>query len=151
MPAPRVLIVVATVAAAIVLFVLLRPSGEEAQPPAAATEPSSVTISVEPGPAPEPEPEPEPEEPQPRTLSIVLRDGLPVGGAQRFVVRRGEDVRIVVRSDAPDDLHLHGYDLERSVAPGAPAQLRFRATIAGVFELETHRRHVAVAELEVRP
>ena len=37
-----------------------------------------------------------------------------------------------------DDIHVHGYDLERSVAPGAPARFVFPADIEGVFEIESH-------------
>ena len=46
-------------------------------------------------------------------------------------------MRIVVASDAPDDIHLHGYDIEtrRTRHPGA---LQFMADAEGVFEMESH-------------
>jgi hypothetical protein len=56
-----------------------------------------------------------------------------------------------VRSDVADHVHLHGYDLMRDVAPGAPAQLVFTADIPGRFEIELEDRHLQLAELEVRP
>jgi hypothetical protein len=160
-PAARLLIGLGVIAAAVVLFVVLRPAGDEDEPAADATPPATAPTATvtapeepetEPGEtAPEVETETGPAAPEPATLSIVLRNGLPEGGIQRLTVRRDEDVRVVVRSDTPDEIHLHGYDLERPVGPGAPAQLRFTATIAGVFELETHTRHVVVGEVEVRP
>lgn len=165
MPAARLLIGLGVVAAAVVLFVVLRPAGDEDEPAADATPTATAPTATvtapeeaetEPGEtAPEVETETEieaePAAPEAATLSIVLRNGLPEGGIQRLTVRRDEDVRVVVRSDTPDEVHLHGYDLERPVGPGAPAQLLFTATIAGVFELETHTRHVVVGEVEVRP
>lgn len=171
MPAPRLLIGLGVLAAAVVLFLVLRPGGDDESEPVAgvttaATERSETAeTAVETGPeAPEietetrteeeldePDEEPAPDEPEPATLAIVVREGLPEGGTQRLTVRRGEEVRIVVRSDTADELHLHGYDLVRPVGPGAPAQFRFRATVPGVFELETHERAVLVGEIEVRP
>ena len=153
MPAARLLVALGVVVAAVVLFVVLRPGDDEGPAPAA-TPPVAEPVETGTEPAEtvtEPAEEPEPAEPELPTLSIVIRNGLPEGGIQRITVRRDDEVRVVVRSDAPDELHLHGYDIERAVGPGAPAQMRFRATVAGVFELETHRRHVVIGELEVRP
>jgi hypothetical protein len=45
---------------------------------------------------------------------------------------------IVVNADAPDDIHLHGYDIEKKAAPGQPARLRFNANLEGEFEIESH-------------
>ena len=47
-------------------------------------------------------------------------------------------MRIVVSADAEDDLHLHGYDIEKTAAPGKPARFDFDASIEGQFEMESH-------------
>ena len=47
-------------------------------------------------------------------------------------------MRIVVSSDAADEIHLHGYDIEKNAAPGTPARFNFKANIEGVFEIESH-------------
>ncbi len=60
------------------------------------------------------------------------------GGAADIQVTKGDVVRIVVSADAPDDIHLHGYDIEKKVAPGQPARFRFRADVEGIFEIESH-------------
>jgi hypothetical protein len=86
------------------------------------------------------------------TVRIAVRDGRPVGGIARPEVRRGDHVVLVVTSDLAGDVHLHGYDLERPVAPGKPARLRFRATIPGRFEIELHAHpEVHIGELTVTP
>jgi hypothetical protein len=47
-------------------------------------------------------------------------------------------VVIVVRSDVADEIHLHGYDIEKEAGPGRPARFRFKANLEGQFELESH-------------
>lgn len=44
----------------------------------------------------------------------------------------------IVSSDSPDDIHLHGYDIERAAGPDKPARFRFEADIEGAFEIESH-------------
>ena len=87
---------------------------------------------------------------------IRIRDGKPVGGVANIKVTKGEHVRLVVSSDARDDIHLHGYDIEKSVAPGQPAQFNFTANIEGIFEIESHvaedaGREPLMAKLTVEP
>jgi len=89
--------------------------------------------------------------PPPETARIRVRGGAPVGGVQEVAVRSGDRVRLTISADAPDEVHLHGYDIERPVAPGQPARLRFTADAEGVFELELHGTHTQIATLEVRP
>ena len=87
---------------------------------------------------------------QPTTLSVTVRDGTPAGGVQRLTVQKGERVTIVVDSDVDDEVHLHGYDHSVDVTAGRPAYIRFRATIAGRFEIELEDAGTPIAELEVR-
>jgi heme/copper-type cytochrome/quinol oxidase subunit 2 len=87
---------------------------------------------------------------------LQMRGGSVVGGAQDIEVARGETVRIVVTSDAADEIHLHGYDITRNAAPGQPARFRFRADAEGAFEIESHvaedaGRDPLVARLVVEP
>jgi len=53
-------------------------------------------------------------------------------------VKKGDKVTIVVSADAEDDIHLHGYDIEKPVEPGKPAEFKFTADIEGIFEIESH-------------
>ncbi|HSK17391.1 MAG TPA: hypothetical protein VK915_14645 [Gaiellaceae bacterium] len=147
------------VVVAVVLFVVLRPDGEdeEAEPTPAAqtgdatTEEATTDESTE-DETTEAEPTTtEPTGPPPPTLvNLAFRNGEPVGGIKRPEISKGDRVVLTVRSDVADHIHLHGYDLLADVAPGQPARIRFRANVAGVFELELEDRAVLLAELEVR-
>jgi plastocyanin len=76
--------------------------------------------------------------PTPDSFKVQIKDEKPVGGAQNFKVKKGDNVTIVVSSDAHDVIHLHGYDIEKDVEPGKPATFKFTADIEGIFEIESH-------------
>ena len=137
---------------AVAAFVLARPDegSEQADDPGGAAQT---------GPAQEDRPGPtataESALPPPPT-EIVLRGGKVEGGVQKVEARTGGTVRFVVISDAPDDIHLHGYDIEKETAPGKPARFRFKADLEGVFEIESHvaedaGREPLIARLVVEP
>ena len=64
---------------------------------------------------------------------------------------QGERVRIQVRADVSDHVHLHGYDLMADVAPGAPARIDFVANAAGVYECELEDAGTLLFHLEIVP
>ena len=76
--------------------------------------------------------------PQPAVNKIDIKGGKPDGGVQDIKVKKGDNVTIVVSSDAHDVIHLHGYDIEKDVEPGKPATFKFTADIEGIFEIESH-------------
>jgi FtsP/CotA-like multicopper oxidase with cupredoxin domain len=156
----RIALVVAAVAVAVLAFVIAQPGDDEDDSEQAATTPAQTDAGGGTGdggataPAETEEEPPPPAEPE--VTSIRIRDGSVVGGAQDIEVARGDVVRIVVTSDAPDEIHLHGYDITRTPAPGRPARFRFRAEAEGAFEIESHVAEDAgkdplVARLVVEP
>jgi hypothetical protein len=72
------------------------------------------------------------------TFRLQLKNAEIVGGTQTMTAKKDDIVRIVVSSDAPDQVHLHGYDIEKEATPDKPAVIRFKANIEGSFELESH-------------
>jgi hypothetical protein len=84
-------------------------------------------------------------------IELEVQDGQPVGGIKQVDITQGTLVLLVVRCDSEDKVHVHGYDLEAAVGPGAPARIQFRANIAGVFEVELHDLDIQIAELTVSP
>ncbi|HZT46397.1 MAG TPA: hypothetical protein VFA64_00390 [Hyphomicrobiaceae bacterium] len=51
-------------------------------------------------------------------------------------VRQGDAVRLRWTTDRPIALHLHGYDIEFKVEPGAVAEMAFAARATGRFPVE---------------
>jgi hypothetical protein len=133
-----VLVIVATVIA-VGAFLVLRPEDEDESEPAPATSPQA--------PAPETTPEPRPREPEIQTVRV--RGGRPVGGVQTIEVERGETARFRVRTEMPQEVHLHGYDITENSTATKPAEFRFEAGESGVFEIELERTHTQIAELKV--
>lgn len=89
--------------------------------------------------------------PTQRVVTVEVRNGTVVRGAARIEARVGEEVRIVVRSDVADEVHVHGYERRAEVPAGGEAVLVFLTDIPGVFEVELEGRHLALAELRVSP
>ena len=144
----RVLLIVGGLVAALVLFFVLRAEDDTtfdlAQPRTthAATNGAATTAAASP-----------PVTPRRVGLDarVLVRGGRPVDGIQNFRVQKGGRVRITVRADVVDHVHVHGYDLVGDVRPGSPARFAFTAKLTGRFEIELEERGVQIAELEVRP
>jgi heme/copper-type cytochrome/quinol oxidase subunit 2 len=137
----RLALVAAAITAAVVAFVLIRPADEDEDPPR--------PVATEAGPAPAPKPEPKP---RPAVVRLRVRGGQPVGGVEKIEVNKGDTVRLRVSSpDTSDEVHVHGYDLRKDMAPGRPVSFRFRARIEGVFEVELEGSHTQIASLVVEP
>jgi hypothetical protein len=89
--------------------------------------------------------------PKPVVIPITVVDGRPIGGIKRPSVKKGRTVRFVIRTNAGTEIHLHGYDIEKTPRKGFPTALQFVAKIPGRFELELHHPDVLLAQLTVRP
>lgn len=53
-------------------------------------------------------------------------------------VKQGDVVRLRWSTDRSIILHLHGYDIERTIAPGAIGVMEFTAHATGRFPVEVH-------------
>jgi hypothetical protein len=137
----RIALVVGALVVAVAAFLIARPGvndNDGGSERAAQTAPAQTETEATREPAEtETEAEPPPP-PKPEITRIRLRGGTVVGGVKRVQATTGDTVRILVRSDAPDQLHLHGYDLYADAAPGRPGRFVFKADIEGVFEIESH-------------
>jgi FtsP/CotA-like multicopper oxidase with cupredoxin domain len=155
----RIALVVAAVAVAVLAFVIAQPGDDEDGGERATTTPAQTDTGASDdggATAPRETEEESPPPPEPEVTRIRMRDGSVVGGVRDIEVVRGDTVRIVVTSDAPDEIHLHGYDITRNPAPGQPARFQFRADAEGAFEIESHVAEDAgldplVARLVVEP
>jgi FtsP/CotA-like multicopper oxidase with cupredoxin domain len=70
-------------------------------------------------------------------------------------VSRGDDVELRWSSDKRVTLHLHGYDIARTVSPQSGGTMAFKASIPGRFPVSEHgsggRHGRAILYLEVHP
>jgi FtsP/CotA-like multicopper oxidase with cupredoxin domain len=134
----RIGLIVAAVVVAAVAFVIASPDDDDGGgDQAAQTTPTETQGETE----AETEAQEEPHETlpaEPQVTRIEIRGGEVAGGAADITATKGDVVRIVVSADAPDDIHLHGYDIERQAGPGQPARFRFTADVEGIFEIESH-------------
>jgi hypothetical protein len=137
-------IIGAAVAGVVLLFVLLRPNSPDRVSPTPSTPTNTVSPSASESLSPSPEPEPEP------VIEVTFRNG-EVRGPTEFTVGQGDRVRIVVRADVSDHVHLHGYDLMADVGPGRPARIQFVANVPGVFECELEDAGKLLFHLEIVP
>jgi hypothetical protein len=148
----RIGLIVAALLVAVIAFVIASPGADDDGDGAAQTTATTETSGGS-GTGTETEPPPPP---KPEVTRIRIRGGEVVGGPAEIKATNGDTVVIVVSADAPDDIHLHGYDIEKKAAPGQPARFRFKANLEGEFEIESHvaedaGRNPLLATLIVEP
>ena len=91
---------------------------------------------------------------EPRLIELTIKNGQVPEGQRLLKVTQGDDVTLRWTTDRPLTVHVHGYDLETKLAPGAPVAVRFTARATGRFAIEVHGdRGEArpLAYLEVHP
>ena len=132
----RIGLVVAALAVAVVAFIVAQPGDDDSTPSSNTTQ---TQASPGDGTGTGTGTETEAEAPvEPPVTRISLKGGVIAGDVKAIEVAKGDTVRIVVSSDVEDEIHLHGYDIERRAAPGKPARFTFKADVEGAFELESH-------------
>lgn len=88
---------------------------------------------------------------KPVVISITAVNGRPVGGITQPTVKKGRLVRLVIRTNVGTELHLHGYDIEKTPRKGVPTVMQFVAKLTGRFDLELHHPDAVLARLRVTP
>jgi heme/copper-type cytochrome/quinol oxidase subunit 2 len=85
---------------------------------------------------------------EPNVFDIVVQKGkLQTGGA--ISVRKGDDVTLHITTDAADEFHIDGYDLDTKISPARSASLKFKASSAGRFEYQLRQTNQKLGVLEV--
>lgn len=84
------------------------------------------------------------------TVDIAIEGGEVTPAPGRTEVHKGRTVRLRVRSDRDDVLHVHGYDKEARLPAGRTATVTFTADRTGLFEVETHESDLLLTQLVVR-
>lgn len=144
----NVFVIVVAVAVAAAAFLLLRPDDDEPTPAQTPTTTAPVTTPAPTAATPAPTAT---TDNTPKVFLIRTKGGAPVGEVSSVEAKKGDTVRIDVTSNVDEKVHVHGYDIEKAVAAGRRARLRFPATIDGRFEIEFHESGEKIGELTVNP
>ena len=112
------------IAAAVILFVVLKGSDSSDTSTSANAKPLVITID---------------------------KSGKPVGGVASLTVNHGGTIHFTVDSAVADEVHLHGYDIPMDVKAGGSVTFNVPATIEGRFEAELESRHEKILDLTVNP
>jgi hypothetical protein len=131
---------IAVVIAIIAIVVLADTSEDDTEPNPAAATATAEESSPEETPTATPTPTPKPQPP------LLTADKV-----TELEFTEGETVRFRVRSDGPEEVHVHGYDISKDVEAGQTATMSFKATITGIFEIEFEESGTQIAELKVEP
>ena len=92
-----------------------------------------------------------------KTFEFILENGVLNRGPTRVQVQQGGRVTLIWRSDAPVEVHLHGYNKLLNIVPGKPANMIVDCIATGRFPISLHgkgssgHRHKPVTYLEVHP
>lgn len=90
-----------------------------------------------------------------REFDMAIRRGELPKERQLLTVRQGDEVTLRWTTDAPLTIHLHGYDIEKTLSPDRPASMQFSVRAAGRFPIEIHPqgrgRERTLGYLEVHP
>jgi hypothetical protein len=143
-PVGRVVLGIAVVAVAVALLIVLKDEGGGDKASDGTTTAATEQAGSQPnGKATRPS--------EPSIPTIVVEGGEPVDGVEELTFEAGEQIRFAVRSDTRDEVHVHGYDVEKEVGPGQVVRFNFPASLEGVFEAELHGSEEQIAELRVEP
>jgi FtsP/CotA-like multicopper oxidase with cupredoxin domain len=154
----RLALVAAVVVIAVVAFVIAKPGddGDTTADRGAAPATTGKTSAEPTDDGGQNETQPTARQPEPAVTRIAIAGQRRRGAVKTITVQKGDRVRIVVTADAPNLIHLHGYDIEEEAAPGRPARFDFKANLEGEFELESHTfsdagLEAALGRLRVEP
>jgi hypothetical protein len=94
------------------------------------------------------------------TFDLKIQKGQVAVSMRLIRVHQGDAVKLRWTTDRPIALHLHGYDIEVKVEPGAIAEMAFTARATGRFPVEEHmpsakgshsHGEAPLVRIEVRP
>jgi hypothetical protein len=83
-------------------------------------------------------------------IVVSVTNGKVRPATHRVKVTKDTHIRLLVTSDKADEVHVHGYNIERPLPAGKQTTIEFVANQVGLFEIETHVSGLQLVQLEVR-
>jgi hypothetical protein len=71
-------------------------------------------------------------------FDIIINSGELAGDEDIFRIKKNENVSLNFSSDADIKVHLHGYDIEKTVYSGNDQTMEFKANATGRFVITSH-------------
>jgi plastocyanin len=72
------------------------------------------------------------------TYALTIANGRLPENMRLIRVKQNDVVKLEWRTDKPLTVHLHGYDIEQELKPGAATDMTFTARATGRFTVEPH-------------
>lgn len=123
---------------------LLAGCGGSTEPPAAqgsstgAPSPGSATTASSPAPA------------AGQTLQVTITGRKVTPAPSQVDIKPGETLTLVVTSDHDDEVHAHGFEVEKELKAGVPTTLVLRTDLPGLYEVETHHPPLRLLSVAVQ-
>ena len=67
----------------------------------------------------------------------------------RVKIAPGETLRLVVTADHDDELHAHGFEVEKELKAGVPTTVDLTTDQPGLYEVETHHPELRLLQVQV--
>ena len=105
-------------------------------------------------------PTPTPDEPDPDDTATPTPTETPTpepppllegGKVTKLRFTEGDTVTFRVVSDAPEEVHVHGYNIAKDLEPGKVVTVSFKGDITGIFEIEYEHAGEQIGQLRVDP
>jgi plastocyanin len=88
------------------------------------------------------------------TFDLTVKHGQLPESMRTIKVDEGDEVKLRWSADRTITAHLHGYDIEKRIGPGATVEMTFTANATGRFPVEIHGAaggEAPIAYVEVYP
>ena len=72
------------------------------------------------------------------TYALRIENGQVAENMRLIRVTQDDVVKLQWSTDKPSTVHLHGYDIEKEIVPGAITEMAFTARATGRFTIEPH-------------
>ena len=88
--------------------------------------------------------------PTQRTIAVTVRGNRVTPAPRTVELKVGETITLEVTSDHADQLHVHGFDIEKELPAGTPVRVELTGESPGVYEVETHEPSLRLLKIAVQ-
>ena len=146
----RILVIVAAVVVVVVAFIIISPGGDDNNDDQHGTTDRGAARGHDEHARPR-RPARRPQTANTVDATVKVVNAKPEGGIQTINAKKGQTLHLTVESDTADEIHVHGYDVQKDVEAGGTVTFNIPLTIDGIFVIELESRGEQIAKLVVQP